>query len=619
MYDVIVIGGGLSGLTAGSLLAKRGLKVVVIDKSANPGGSCGSFKRNGVIFDNGAAMLYGFGEKGYAAHRFVFNCLEEPLDVIKHDSLYAIDYRGVKIIFYQDIDRFIEELRPLFPDDIGNFKRFYHDLGVLYEHIMVENPSFSTPDETDRKKALAQMARHPLSYIRFLTYLNMSAETLLKKYFKNPEVFKFFNKLTSTYCYTTVQETPAVLAAVMFVDNHVGGSYYPAGSTMFLTGKLEKAIEENGGEMLPSTEVTKILFENGKPSGVETSTHQRLLARDLIYSGTVWNFYAKLAPDENTTPEKRAWAQSLAPTYSSVVLYALVDKKAIPADTLPIEMLVGNPDRIDESEVTCYFLSLDDRTLCPEDAQTLVAIGPTFVDWKTKDPAEYRELKEREKARLLALLERRFPGFIEAVRYSEIATPKTIERYTNKNNGAVAGPLQKLGQHMFKRWHTRSEWDNLFYCGESTAMGTGTPTVTISGLSAANAILRKYRLAPFVYAKGQKNYVRLVPHPYRDEDRYKDDPEELRDIELKAARCQFCEHPTCESETSLDVPGFLRRVTVGNLVGARKLLALKAALLEEEPSQLRKAEQACLLTQRKEAPVALREVVNFVRKQGVGK
>ena len=44
-YDAIIIGGGLSGLTAASLLAKRHLKVAVIDKSYQPGGSCGVFKR----------------------------------------------------------------------------------------------------------------------------------------------------------------------------------------------------------------------------------------------------------------------------------------------------------------------------------------------------------------------------------------------------------------------------------------------------------------------------------------------------------------------------------------------------------------------------------------------
>lgn len=42
-YDAIIIGGGLSGLTAASLLAKWKLKVAVIDKSYQPGGSCGRY------------------------------------------------------------------------------------------------------------------------------------------------------------------------------------------------------------------------------------------------------------------------------------------------------------------------------------------------------------------------------------------------------------------------------------------------------------------------------------------------------------------------------------------------------------------------------------------------
>jgi len=116
-YDVIVIGGGLSGLTAGSLLSKRGLKVAVVDKSYNPGGSCGVFKRNGTVFDQGSAMLFGFGEKGFNAHRFVFNCLEEPIDVLQHDYLYCLNFKGHRIRFWADINRFAEELGAIFPSE----------------------------------------------------------------------------------------------------------------------------------------------------------------------------------------------------------------------------------------------------------------------------------------------------------------------------------------------------------------------------------------------------------------------------------------------------------------------------------------------------------------------
>ncbi|MBP1693274.1 MAG: hypothetical protein H6Q37_1157, partial [Chloroflexi bacterium] len=64
-YDVIVVGAGLGGMTAASLLAKRGLSVLMIEQQNKPGGACTSFKREDHVFDVGAAMLYGFGVKGF--------------------------------------------------------------------------------------------------------------------------------------------------------------------------------------------------------------------------------------------------------------------------------------------------------------------------------------------------------------------------------------------------------------------------------------------------------------------------------------------------------------------------------------------------------------------------
>jgi prolycopene isomerase len=611
-YDVVVIGAGLSGLTSASLLAKRGLRVAVVDKNYEPGGSCGIFKRKNTIFDQGAAMLYGFGEKGFNAHRFVFNCLEEPIDVIKHDLLYCVNFKGKRIKFWADLGMFAEELAQVFPTEKENIKRFYRDLEKMYRHVMVESPSYITPDETDRKESLKGLLRHPISYVRFLRYLNRSARDLLTRYFSDPEIFKFFDKLTSTYCYATVEESPAVLAAVMFVDNHVGGSYYPAGSTIFLPGKLEKAIEENGGDMLLENEVVRILFNGENPSGVELKSGNNIYADNLIYSGTVWNLYGKLIDRAHLTAQRIEWAVSQVPTHPSVVLYAHIDKRVIPEDTAPIEMLVGNPDLLDESEVTAYILSIDDRTLCDDNSHVVVAIGPTFANWNYEGVDDYLIKKEREKARLIAVLEKRFPGFTDSVRYVEVATPRTIERYTLKNGGAVAGPKQMLGQHMLHRLHTRSEWDNLFCCGESTVMGTGTPTVTTSGISAANAVLKKLKLEPFKYQPNMKNHVRIVAKPFRAESLYEGYPGEMSAIMREASRCQYCEKPQCSTNTNWDIRGIMRRVTVGNFAGAEKLA--KQLLTTDGLSKisLAECEKRCVLNEEVGSSVGIQTVVNYI-------
>lgn len=607
-YDVIVIGGGLSGLTAASLLAKRKLKVAVIEKSYNPGGSCGAFKRDHVTFDQGAAMIYGFGEQGYNAHRFLFNVLEEPIDLIKHDLLYVVNYDGHRIRFYNDIEKFIVELTAVFPDEKDGIRRFYRDMSKMYQHVMVETPTYVSADETDGKTALKSIIKHPISYIRFLSMLNKSAKSLLRKYFKNPDIFNFFDKLTSTYCYATVEEAPAVLAAVMFVDNHLGGSYYPAGSTLFLPGKLEKVIEENGGDMFLEQEVTSIIFEKDRPVGVKLNDGSILKSDYIIYSGTVWNLYEKLIDEKHTTLKRRQWAKNQVPTYPSVVYYSVVDKSVIPDDSEPLEMLVGRPDRLDENEVTAYILSIDDRSLCKDDEQTVIAIGPTFANWKSLDKVAYEAMKRKEEERLKAVLEKRFPGFSSKIRYSELSTPVTIERYTMKNGGAVAGPKQMLGQHMFKRLHIRSEWPNLFCCGESTVMGTGTPTVTVSGLSAANAVLKKIAKQQYVYKKDMKQYVNIIEKPFTAERLFQNYSVKEKEIMRKANQCLFCENPTCAQVKDFDARGINRRIVVGNFIGAKKQLESH----EIDLSMIEQYMHNCVLNYKYGSPVDLQAIVDFL-------
>ena len=113
--DVIVIGAGISGLTCAALLAKSGLKVKLLEQHYQPGGSCGAFRRNGVTFDQGTAMLYGFGSEGTNnPHRYIMGELEEEIEVIRHDMLYCLKYDGIPIHFHADLDSYFKELEQLF-------------------------------------------------------------------------------------------------------------------------------------------------------------------------------------------------------------------------------------------------------------------------------------------------------------------------------------------------------------------------------------------------------------------------------------------------------------------------------------------------------------------------
>src|SRR5512145_2696715 len=204
MRDVIVIGAGLGGLTAAALLAKRGLDVLVVERNCAPGGSASAFRRRGYTLDLGAAMLFGFGETGFNPHRFVMNELEEEIEVYQHEAMYRLHYpddrgRDRPTTFWLDSERFFEELARLFPGAMSQLRRLYRDLEKLYEGIASANSAFLSPTETPKEELLAGLLRHPIVQARLLSLLSMSAGSLIRKRVSDPEVLRFFDKLTSTY------------------------------------------------------------------------------------------------------------------------------------------------------------------------------------------------------------------------------------------------------------------------------------------------------------------------------------------------------------------------------------------------------------------------------------
>ena len=122
-FDVLVIGAGLSSLTAAALLAKRGLRVLCVEQHAQPGGSCGAFRLQGRTIDQGTSMFFGFGPEGFNPHHYVMNVLEEPIDVIKHTSMYRLVYGGRPIDFHADVERYLSILGQLFGQAVDGIRR----------------------------------------------------------------------------------------------------------------------------------------------------------------------------------------------------------------------------------------------------------------------------------------------------------------------------------------------------------------------------------------------------------------------------------------------------------------------------------------------------------------
>ena len=592
-YDVIVIGAGIASLTSAALLAKKGLSVCVFERNDYPGGSCGSFRLKGRTVDQGTAMLFGFGESGFNPHRFVFNELEEEIEVIHHEYLYRLIYDGFPILFHRDFEDYFNTLEKLFPNAIKQIRAFYAYIDDLYTHVIAADTTYLSPSEMKNSDNLKTLLLHPLRLAKLLPLLKKSAGSVVRKFISDEEVIKYFNKLTSTYCYTLLDETPAILAITMFIENHVGGSYYPVGGSLQLPLKLEKAGEKYGVDYHYRHHVTHILFENNCPNGVHVQTDNKefdIYGKNIIYGGVLKPLYTTMIDDAYLDSKIKEKVLKLEMSYPSIALYCVIDKKGLPEGTLPIEMMGDNPDKLDEKEITIYAFSLADPSICKEDEHIVIALGPSLRSWpqhgeKQKQKNIYATQKEEEAKRLMDSVDLHFPNFSQHVKEYALATPTTIERFTLKEKGAVVGPKQRIGQDLLNRHHAQGEWDSFYFVGESTVMGTGSPAVTISGISAANLILRKLKMKEYRYDASTKEKVTVHEHtgPALRKDGMRVIPSlnaitNPKDIFFhdEASLCQWCITAPCVKAcpAEYEIVHIMRKFETGNILGAKKALKL---------------------------------------------
>lgn len=115
MNDVLIIGSGLGGLECGALLAQRGLKVLVLEGSNQPGGCMQSFRRGGLHYDTGLHYVGGLAP-GQVMHKAFaqLGLLDLPWQRMDEEFDQVI-IGGRHFAYHQGYKAFVEGLSKDFP------------------------------------------------------------------------------------------------------------------------------------------------------------------------------------------------------------------------------------------------------------------------------------------------------------------------------------------------------------------------------------------------------------------------------------------------------------------------------------------------------------------------
>ena len=497
-FDVIIIGGGLGGLTAGAMLTKHGKKVLLLEQHYIPGGCATTFKRKDYIMEVGLHELDGLDEKDSKQEIFKFLEIDKHINFLPAAELYRYKSKDTDFVFPHGVDEIVNALIEKFPEEeigIRNYVKFMDS--VLSEISRL-------PEEWWKKILLFPFM--PLLYKNVVKASTTNLGDWLDKHINSDEL-----KLILLGNLVYYHDDPYSMSLFYYIAAQSsymnGGGHFIQGGSQQLSNYLAKVIEDNGGQVLLGKKATRILVDGGKANGVvyKDSFNNELSEVTVNSDRIIANLAIPLVVDLLPDIESKKLSNKIKDleTACSLISVYIGFKKApkLLGNRHYSTILVGDDVKsIADFNANCNaswedrnFAFVDysqvDSRLAPEGKGFGAICAADYLsNWDKLDEDSYAKKKEEVAQVFIKRLEKLIPGISEQVEYYEVGTPKTIQRYILSPDGTAYGFAQTPKQAGNKRIPLKSPVKNLYFAGAWTFPGGGFTGAILSGFLCGNQV-----------------------------------------------------------------------------------------------------------------------------------
>lgn len=500
--DVIIIGGGLGGLTAGACLSRFGKKVLLLEQHYIPGGCATAFKRKDFVMEVGLHEMDGLFEKDSKTKIFDFLGVTENIQFKQVPELFRLVTNRLDFVFPHGIENAFKSLSEKYPADKSGIDKLFK----LMNGVLEEIPKFPT---NQWKVALM----YPLMPLLFPNTVKASKNTIgnwLDKHIQNGDL-----KLILQGNLLYFHDDPYSMSLLYFSvaqASYIGGGHFIKGGSQKLSDYLAKVIHDHNGQVLLGKKVEHIIVEKGKAAGVifkdafDESTPETEVYAGVVIANAAVPLIAKMLPQPLKDKLEKKIAH-LKESCSLISIYIGFKTEIKKLGNMHYSTFVNGNDVQSLKDVKANnkgkwenktFVFVDysqiDSGLAPEGKSFGVICAADYLsEWENLDIEAYRDKKEEVAQIFFKRLEEIIPGITNQIEYYEVGTAKTIQRYTSNPRGAPYGYAQTPDQSGRERLPIKSPVKNLYFASAWTFPGGGFTGAIISGYLCANEVRKKHK------------------------------------------------------------------------------------------------------------------------------
>jgi phytoene desaturase len=489
MTQVIIIGAGLSGLSAGCYAQMNDYQSHIFEHHSQPGGVAATWRRGEYLIDGGIHFVMSH-KPGTALHKVYRQLGIVPacrfVDMTSYGR-FIHESSGQSVVLTQDLDQIAAALKSLSPADSHIVDELIAGARGMQAQDM-STVGFSKPPElTTRLDQLKEMwairraARYFVGkYGQIVAeFLAESSDPVLRSCIENlflPGVPVYF----------------VLMILALLADGQMG--LIEEGSHGFVRA-IEDRYRNLGGTVTYQATVEQILVEADRAVGVRLADGTEHRADAVVSAADGYSTIFKML-DGRYVDEKIVNRYATWKCFQPLLMISYGVAQAFPDEPSFFTVMLEQPLTIGGRELPGFFgrfFNYGDSFAPPGKTVVQVEFETEWDYWndlQREDRARYEAEKDRLASEVLQRLEAHYPGITSRVELIDVATPYTTWRYTLNHRGSWGGWLMTPQTMTTMIRRTLPGLSNFYMAGQWVMPGGGVPPCLYSGRHAVQLLCR---------------------------------------------------------------------------------------------------------------------------------